>query len=114
MRSKAACAAIVDGLGWHEAPVFRISALAADGTEALCRAIMRHIEEQRQAEELDPEAAAVERAVQQRMQAESRERIAALAEARRRARAGLAADAADDADWDEDDDDGDTEVFYAP
>ena len=109
-----ACAAIVDGLGWHEAPVFRISALAADGTEALCRAIMRHIEEQRQAEELDPEAAAVERAVQQRMQAESRERIAALAEARRRARAGLAADAADEADWGEDDDDGDTEVFYAP
>ncbi len=111
---EAACAAIIDGLEWRDAPVFRISALAADGTEALCRAIMRHIEAQRQAEELDPEAAVLERVVQQRMQAESRERIAALAEVRRRARAGLAAGAADDEDRNDEEDDGDTGIFYAP
>ncbi len=50
---------------------------------------------------------------QQRMQAESRERIAALAEVRRRARAGLAA-GTDDEDGNDEDDDGDTEIFYAP
>jgi GTP-binding protein len=92
-------------------PVFRVSALAADGTEALCYAIMEHIEAQRVREQGDPEAAAAEREIQSRMQAESRERIAALAEARRRARSGEAS--ADDGDFDDDEDDG-VEVIYAP
>ena len=38
------------------------------------------------------------------MQAESRERIEALAEARRRARKGLPAEDGADEDWDDDDD----------
>ena len=40
-----AVAALVDGLGW-DAPVFPVSALAREGTDALCEAVMRHVEEQ--------------------------------------------------------------------
>ncbi len=106
----AICAGILVRLGW-QGPVFSISALAADGTEALCREIMAHIEAQRRHEDEHPEAAAAERERQARMQAEARERIAALAEARRRSRRG------EDDDSDDDDDDGDddgVEVVYAP
>ncbi|MCG3169146.1 MAG: GTPase Obg [Pseudomonadales bacterium] len=99
----AVCDDILARLDW-QGPAFRISALAADGTEALCARIMAHIEEQRRREEEDPGLAAAEQELQQRMQAEARERIAALAEARRLARKGLAA--ADD------DDEFDVEVEY--
>jgi GTP-binding protein len=105
-----ACAGIVERLAW-EGPAFHISALAADGTEQLCARIMSHIEGQRLREQEDPELAAAEQALQQRMQAESRERIEALAEARRRARKGLPAEGAADEDWGDDDDDG-VEVEY--
>jgi len=103
------CADILAGLAWT-GPAFRISALAADGTESLCRAIMTHIDEQRRREEEDPELAAAERELQQRMQAEARERIEALAEARRRARKGLSPEAAGEDDWDEDE----AEFEYRP
>jgi GTP-binding protein len=96
------CADIIERLAW-EGPAFHISALAADGTEQLCARIMSHIEEQRLREQEDPELAAAEQALQQRMQAESRERIEALAEARRRARKGLPAEDGADEDWDDDD-----------
>lgn len=43
-----ACRAIVDALDW-EGPVFRISALAGKGTDALCQAIMTRLEERREA-----------------------------------------------------------------
>ncbi|MFM7784818.1 MAG: Obg family GTPase CgtA, partial [Gammaproteobacteria bacterium] len=56
----AICAKLLARLGW-QGPVFMISALAADGTEALCREIMAHIEAQRRHEEEHPEAAAAER-----------------------------------------------------
>ena len=39
-----AVAALVEGLGW-DAPVFPVSALAREGTDALCEAVMRHVEE---------------------------------------------------------------------
>ncbi len=91
----AVCDDILARLAW-QGPAFRISALAADGTEALCARIMAHIEAQRRREEEDPELAAAEQELQQRMQAEARERIAALAEARRLARKGLVT--ADDGD----------------
>jgi GTP-binding protein len=42
--------AVVSALGW-EGPVFRISALAGTGTEALCRAVMRELEAQEKAAE---------------------------------------------------------------
>jgi GTP-binding protein len=92
-----------------EGPAFRISALAADGTEALCARMMTHIEEQRRREEDDPELAAAEQELQRRMQVEARERIAALAEARRLARKG-STEAGDDAAGD--DDEFDVEVEY--
>ena len=109
------CAAIVARLGW-QGPVFTVSALAADGTEALCYAIMEHIEAQRAHEQAEPEAAAAERDIQSRMQAEARERIAALADARRRLRSGEAAadDDDDDDGFDDDDDDDGATVIYAP
>ncbi len=105
-----ACADIIERLAW-EGPAFHISALAADGTEQLCARIMSHIEAQRLREQEDPELAAAEQELQQRMQAESRERIEALAEARRRARKGLPAEDGADEDWGDDDDDG-VEVEY--
>jgi len=104
------CADIIARLGWT-GPAFRISALAADGTEQLCGRIMSHIEAQRLGEEENPELAAAEQELQQRMQAEARERIEALAEARRRARRGQPADDGADEDWDDDDDYG-VEVEY--
>ena len=107
------CAAIVARLGW-QGPVFTVSALAADGTEALCYAIMEHIEAQRAHEQAEPEAAAAERDIQSRMQAEARERIAALADARRRLRSGEAAADDDDGFDDDDDDDDGATVIYAP
>jgi GTP-binding protein len=103
--SQAVCADIVERIDWS-GPVFAVSALAADGTEALCQRIMQHIEEQRRTEAENPDAAAVEQELQQRMQAEARERISQLAEARRRARYGEAAD--------DDDDEDDVEVIHAP
>lgn len=107
---EAVCADIVARLGW-QGPVFRISALGADGTEALCARIMTHIEERRRREADDAGLAEAEQALQQRMQAEARERIAELAEARRLARRGLAEDADDGDDGDDEDEDG-IEVEY--
>ena len=103
------CDRIVAELDW-QGPVFRVSALAGDGTDALCQTIMKRIEDQRLAEEENPDLLLVERETQARMQAEARDRIQALAEARRRARKGLAnADDEDDDDWNEDDYDVDVE-----
>ena len=103
------CDRIVAELDW-QGPVFRVSALAGDGTETLCQTIMKRIEDQRLAEEENPDLLLVERETQARMQAEARDRIQALAEARRRARKGLAnADDEDEDDWNEDDYDVDVE-----
>jgi GTP-binding protein len=40
------CASVIDALDWR-GPVFRISALSRQGTEALCFKVMEHIEQQR-------------------------------------------------------------------
>ena len=92
-------------------PHFAISAALGEGTEAMCEAIMSHIEADRAAQLENPALAEQERDIQEAMQAEAREAIAELAEARRRAR--LAAKGSDDDDdWDDDWDDGDVEVHY--
>jgi len=104
-----ACAAIVDALGWT-GPVHRISALSGQGTELLCQQIMQQMEARRQLEEEQPELAAAERDMQNRMQAEARERIEQLAEQRRQARKGGGPAAGDD----DGDDDDEVEVVYAP
>ena len=99
------CQQVVDALGW-EGPVFRMSGLASQGTKALCAAIMDYIDEHRQQEEADPdltELADKRRAV---IQAEARERIEGLAQARRQSRQ-------QPQENDDEDDDHDVEVVYA-
>ncbi len=95
---------IVAALGWN-GPVYAISAISGEGTDALCGDLMTALEAHRAAEAADPEQAAAEQAVQLAMQAEARARIAQLR-----------SDAADrrSADDDFDDDDFDVEVEYAP
>jgi GTP-binding protein len=91
-------------------PHFAIIAASGEGTQPLCEAIMAHIEEDRAAQLENPELAKRELDIQKAMQAEARDAIAELAEARQRARAAKKEN--DDDDWDEDWDDGDVEVHY--
>jgi GTP-binding protein len=102
----AICADIVARLGWH-GPVYKIAAIGADGTPQLCGDIMTHLENYWEAEKADPALAEHERAAQTAMQAESRERIQALADARKAARLASRNSSSED-----DDDDYDVEVEY--
>jgi len=96
---------IVRRLGW-EGPVFRISAISGDGTDALVQAAHRWLTEQRRLENEDEEAAERAREMRQRMEEE--------AVARTEARLGRRRKKADEDDDDFDDDDYDVEVEYAP
>ncbi|MDB3966130.1 GTPase ObgE [Porticoccaceae bacterium] len=104
----ARCKEVVEHLNWH-GPVFRMSGLASQGTKDLCAAIMDHIDEQRQQELVDPTLAEQAEARRAEMQAEARNRIEQLAEARKQARK----QAKDENIEDDDDDDYDVEVVYA-
>ncbi|KAA1188469.1 GTPase ObgE [Pseudohalioglobus sediminis] len=99
--------AVIEALGW-EGPVYEISAIRSEGTDALCGDLMSYLEELREREAADPELAAAELSTQQRMQEEARERIAELRAQRHRSRE----QPADDDDWDEDD--YDVDVEYVP
>ncbi|MCB1688202.1 MAG: Obg family GTPase CgtA [Halioglobus sp.] len=94
--------AVLDALDW-QGPVYTISAIAAEGTAALCGDLMNYLEECRAREAADPELLEAEQALQSRMQEEARERVEAL-------RATLRARSRDDEDFD--DDDFDVEVEY--
>ncbi|MFY0992121.1 Obg family GTPase CgtA [Halomonas sp. C05BenzN] len=96
---------IVGRLGW-EGPVFRISAISGDGTDALVQAAHRWLTEQRRLENEDEEAAEREREMRARMEDE--------AVARTEARLGRKRKRDDEDDDDFDDDDYDVEVEYAP
>lgn len=96
--------AIIEALEW-EGPVFEISAATGQGCEALCQAIMQHMESRKKLLLEDPEAAELEEQQQRQMQAEGRERIEELALERKLARKAQA----EDDSWDED---GDVEVVY--
>ena len=96
---------IVRRLAW-DGPVFRISAISADGTDALVQAAYRWLTEQRQLENEDEEAAERAREMRARMEDE--------AVARTEARLGRKRKTADEDDDDFDDDDYDVEVEYAP
>ncbi len=86
---------------------FSIIAISGHGTPALCEAIMSDLESQRAAQLENPDLLLAEQAVQAAMQAEARDAIAQLAEARRRKRAGEADAESDDADdWGDDDENG--------
>lgn len=99
------CQQVVDALGW-EGPVFRMSGLASQGTKALCAAIMDYIDEHRQQEEADPELTELANERRAVIQAEARERIEGLAQARRQSRQ-------QPQENDDEDDDQDVEVVYA-
>lgn len=110
-----ACSAVVEQLSW-QGPVFVISAISGQGTKALCAAIMDYIDGHRERESIDPTLLEAVEEQRLQVQAEARERIEELAEARRLARRGgqeIAGQEFDEDFDDEDDDDGDVEVVYA-
>lgn len=96
-------AAVVEALGWR-GPVYAISAISGEGTDALCEKLLAHLESIWEQEREDPEFAEQERATQLKMQAEARERIEEL---RARHKSKKHQNESDD-----DDDDFDVEVEY--
>ncbi|WP_069385164.1 Obg family GTPase CgtA [Halomonas caseinilytica] len=96
---------IVTRLAW-QGPVFRLSAISGEGTDALVQAVHRWLTEQRRLENEDEEAAEHEREMRRRMEDE--------AVARAESRLGRKRKRADEDDDDFDDDDYDVEVEYAP
>ncbi len=105
-RIAAVCAAV----GWS-GRVFRISALASDGTRDLCQAIMGRLEQWRREEAEDPEAAERERTMRVRLEEEARRKVQELRVSARAGRRGIGEDQSNDDD-DSDDDDGSLEVIY--
>jgi GTP-binding protein len=106
--------AVVERIDW-KGPVYVISALEREGTEALSQDIMRYLDERtvRLAEE--PEYAEALAELDQRIEDEARARLQALDDQRALRRAGLkSADTVEDEDdFDDDEDDGDgPEIFY--
>ncbi len=98
---------ILERLQW-QGPVYRVAAISGEGTKQLCGDIMTHLEACWEHEAENPEQADRERQLQDAMQAEARERIQALADARRAARRAAKEGGGDD------DEDDDVEVEYAP
>ncbi|CAM4017717.1 Obg family GTPase CgtA [Vreelandella rituensis] len=98
---------IVQRLGW-EGPVFRISAISSEGTDALVQAVHRWLTEQQRLEHEDEEIRAREQEMRRRMEEESVARTEARLGRRRKPAEG------EESDDDFDDDDYDVEVEYAP
>lgn len=108
--AEARIADVLARTGW-KGPVFRISALAGQGTRELGMAIMQRLEEWRREEAEDPEAAGREQAMRARLEEEARRKIQELRQAARAAR--RAGEAVDDIPDDDDDEEGDgLEVVY--
>lgn len=107
---EARCQALIDDLGW-QGPVFRISALSHQGTRLLAQSIMTWLEEKRQRELDEPEAAEQEQRMRDTMDAEAREHIQSLRH--RRKQEAQANRSEGDEDDDDDNDDG-PEFVYAP
>ena len=91
---------VVDALNW-QGPVFVVSALTKSGSQELCEQLLEYLENVWQREKEDPELETIERNQQQAMQAEARQKIAALKNKK--------SDSEDDSD---DDDDYDVDVEY--
>ena len=96
---------ILAALDW-QGPVFHVSAINGEGTQALGHALMEHIEAQRETEQNDPKAAEREIEMLAQMEEEARGRIREHEIARQQRRKTQ--------DNDDSDDDGDVEVIYAP
>ncbi len=110
----AVCERIISELNW-EGPVFRVSAISSEGTQAVCQQIMNWLDEQRELQAENPELAEEEAEIRERMEEEAVARVEAYLE-RRHGRKPTAAELAaeeDDDDDDFDDDDYDVEVEYA-
>ncbi|MDH4570657.1 Obg family GTPase CgtA [Pseudomonas sp. BN414] len=107
--------AVLERLGW-EGPVFVISALEREGTEALSQEIMRYLDERTLRMEEEPEYAEQLAELDQRIEDEARARLQAMDDQRALRRAGMkSAGVDDDDDFDDDEDDGDgPEIFYVP
>lgn len=107
--------AIVEKLQW-EGPLFIISALENEGTEALSQAIMRYLDERTLRIDEDPEYAEYLKELDQRIEDEGRAHLQALDDARALRRSGLKStddDSDDMDDWDDDEDDDDkAEIIY--
>ena len=97
--------AVIEALDW-EGPVFAVSALSGEGTQALTAELMNWLEADDQALADDPERLEADVAHRDEVEREARERIQLLAQQRRAKRAK-------DND-DDDDDDHDVEIIYAP
>ena len=101
---------IVERLDW-KGPVYVISALESEGTDALSKDIMRYLDERDQRIAEDPEYAQALEELNQRIEDEARARLQALDDRRALRRAGLkSVDDVDDDDY-EDDEDG-PEIIY--
>lgn len=104
---------IIERLDW-KGPVYVVSALEREGTEALSKDIMRYLEERDLRIAEDPEYAQALEELNQRIEDEARARLQALDDRRALRRAGLkSVDDVDDDDFDdyEDDEDG-PEIIY--
>lgn len=109
---EAARAAVIERLGW-EGPVFVISALEREGTEALSQAIMRYLDERALRLEEDPAYAEALAELDQRIEDEGRARLQELDDRRALRRAGVKPVGEFDDDWDDEDDDEDgAEIIY--
>ncbi|MCG8672123.1 MAG: Obg family GTPase CgtA, partial [Pseudomonadales bacterium] len=91
------CQEIVDELQW-EGPVFRISAVSGEGTDALVQAIMNHIEEVNERLESDTEFAEIEAKAQAQLEEEARNKVQEVKSQRKSRKS-------DDSDDDDDDHD---------
>jgi GTP-binding protein len=105
------CQSVIDALDW-KGPVFRISAIASQGTEALAMEMMNFIEDWDLRLEEDPEAAEAEAELKARLEEEARERVQQLKLARRQQRMAEKEAALDDDDFDDDDFDVEVEYVY--
>ena len=104
---------VVERLGW-KGPVFVISALESEGTEALSQAIMRYLDERAVRIAEEPEYAEALAELDRQIEDEARARLQELDDQRALRRAGVkSVEEADDDDFDDDDDDeGGAEIIY--
>ena len=100
----ALCQAVVEGLQWS-GPVYRLSALRSQGTDALCQQVMHWLQQQQQRLRDDPQAAKQDHLQRQQVEQQARQCIAQLAVQQRAQRASEQAQA-------DDDNDDDAQVIY--
>ncbi|MFT5484613.1 MAG: GTP-binding protein [Halieaceae bacterium] len=101
---------IIEALNW-QGPCYVVSAVSREGLQTLCGDMMSFLETTREAERDDPELLMQERANQDAMQREGRERIEYLRRQWRDEARTARSESDDDHD---DDDDDDVEWEYAP